>query len=138
MNKVVLTGRLTRTPELRSTSKNVEVCEFTIATNRPTMRDGKRETDFINCIVWEKLAETLCKYQTKGNMIAVFGELRTDVYEKEGKKLYKTYVLVSNIEFLETKKEEPKKTDPYKEFGDSLEFETKEQEQVDLESEYPF
>ena len=73
MNKVVLTGRLTRTPELRSTSKNVDVCEFTIATNRPTMRDGKRETDFINCIVWEKMAETLCKYQTKGNMIAVFG-----------------------------------------------------------------
>ena len=138
MNKVVLTGRLTKTPELRSTSKGIEVCEFTIATNRPVVRDGKRETDFINCIVWEKQAETLCKYQQKGNIIAVFGELRTDSYEKDGKKQYKSYVLVSNIEFLESKKEEPQKTDPYKDFGDSLEFETKDQEQVDLESEYPF
>ncbi len=106
MNKCIITGRLTKTPELRTTKSGTNLCEFTLATNRPVIREGEKVADFINCIVWNKQAETLCKYQKKGNMIAVFGELRNDSYGVNGEKKYKSYVIVNNIEFLESKPKE--------------------------------
>lgn len=118
MNKAIITGRITKDLELRETKKGTKVCEFTLATNRPTMRDGKREADFINCIVWNNQAETLVKYQKKGNLIAVFGEIRTESYEVNGTKKYKTYIMVTNLEFLESK---PKESNPYEEFGQQFE-----------------
>ena len=105
MNKCWLTGRLSKKPELRKINENSCVCDFTIATNRPTNRDGEKVADFINCRVWNKQAENLCKYQDKGNLIGVSGEIRTDNYEVNGTKKYKTYVLANNIEFLESKKD---------------------------------
>ena len=106
MNKVILIGRLTRDPELRYTTNNKAVCDFTIATNRPVVRDGERVADFINCRVWGKTAENLVKYQTKGNLIAVIGRMQVDRYEdKEGNTRYSNYVLVEDLEYLERKKE---------------------------------
>lgn len=106
MNKVILTGRLTRDPELRYTANNKAVCDFTIATNRPVVRDGERVADFINCRVWNKTAENLDKYQTKGNLIAVAGRMQVDNYQdNEGKNRNYTYVLVEDLEYLERKKE---------------------------------
>lgn len=106
MNKVILTGRLTRDPELRYTANNKAVCDFTIATNRPVVRDGERVADFINCRVWNKTAENLGKYQAKGNMIAVAGRMQVDNYQdNEGKNRNYTYVLVEDLEYLERKKE---------------------------------
>lgn len=105
MNKVLLTGRLTKDPVLEHTKQGTPLCQFTLATNRPVIRDGKRETDFITCIIWNKSAENLVKYQRKGNLIGITGELRVDTYEANGEKKYKSYVLVDNVEFLETKKE---------------------------------
>ena len=69
MNKAILVGRLTKDPELKMTENTKrEVCQFTIAVNRPyTNEDGERKADFINCVVWDKLAENLSKYQKKGN-----------------------------------------------------------------------
>lgn len=101
MNKVVLIGRITKDLELRKTKSDKSVCEFTLATNRV----GSEDADFISCMVWNQQAENLCKFQGKGSLIAVFGELRTDSYEIEGQKRYKTYVLVSNVEFLSKKTE---------------------------------
>lgn len=106
MNKVILTGRLTRDPELRYTANNKAVCDFTIATNRPVVRDGERVADFINCRVWNKTAENLNKYQAKGNMIAVSGRMQVDNYQdNESKNRNYTYVLVEDLEYLERKKE---------------------------------
>ena len=106
MNKVILTGRLTRDPELRYTAYNKAVCDFTIATNRPVVRDGERVADFINCRVWSKTAENLDKYQAKGNMISVSGRIQVDNYQdKDGKNRNYTYVLVEDLEYLERKKE---------------------------------
>lgn len=106
MNKVILTGRLTRDPELRYTANNKAVCDFTIATNRPVVRDGEKVADFINCRVWNKTAENLTKYQNKGNLIAVIGRMQVDRYEdKEGNTRYSNYVLVEDLEYLERKKE---------------------------------
>lgn len=111
MNKTILTGRIANDLELRATPNGDFVCEFNLATNRPVVRDGERKADFISCVVWGKKAETLCNYQTKGNLIAVFGSIRTRDYEgADGKKVYKTFVLVDEIEFLEKKKVTNEKT----------------------------
>ena len=106
MNKVMLIGRLTKVPESRSTPNGKQVCEFTLATNRINNEDA----DFISCIVWEKQAENLCKYQTRGSLIGIIGQLRTTSYEKEGIRKYKTYVLVSEIEYLSSVSHKEDKT----------------------------
>lgn len=130
MNRTILTGRLTRNPELRYTGSDVPVSEFTIATNRPVTRDGERKADFITCVAWRKLAENLCNYQKQGNLIGIVGSMRTDSFDKaDGTKGYKTYVLADEIEFLESKKtaidEVPaenttESADPYAEFGQQI------------------
>lgn len=106
MNKAILVGRLTKDPELKMTENTKrEVCQFTIAVNRPyTNDDGERKADFINCVVWDKLAENLSKYQKKGNQVAVEGRIQTRNYDdKDGKKVYVTEVFVSNVTFLDSK-----------------------------------
>lgn len=106
MNKAILVGRLTKDPELKMTENTKrEVCQFTIAVNRPyTNDDGERKADFINCVVWDKLAENLSKYQKKGNQVAVEGRIQTRNYEdKDGKKIYVTEIFVSNVTFLDSK-----------------------------------
>ena len=105
MNKALLIGRLTRDPELRSTSTGRNVCQFSIAVNRNfTNANGEREADFINCVVWDKQAENLVKYQKRGNQIAVDGRIQTRNYEdKDGKRVYVTEILASNISFLDSK-----------------------------------
>lgn len=105
MNKCILTGRITKDPVLEHTKNGTPICQFNIATNRPVIRDGKRETDFITCIIWNKLAENLVKYQRKGNLLGIQGELRVDTYEADGKRKYKSYVLVEEVEYLESKKD---------------------------------
>ena len=106
MNKAILVGRLTKDPELKMTENTKrEVCQFTIAVNRPyTNDDGERKADFINCVVWDKLAENLSKYQKKGNQVAVEGRIQTRNYEdKDGKRVYVTEILANNISFLDSK-----------------------------------
>lgn len=105
MNRAMLTGRITKDLVLEHTKQGTPLCQFTLATNRPVIRDGKRETDFITCIIWNKLAENLVKYQRKGNLLGIQGELRVDTYESDGKRKYKSYVLVEEVEYLESKKD---------------------------------
>lgn len=107
MNKVWLTGRLIKDPELSKTNKGTPNCQFCIAVNRPVVRDGVKETDFINCIVWNKQAENLVKYQRKGNLIGVQGQFRTDKYEINGETKYKSYILGEEVEFMEPRKDTP-------------------------------
>lgn len=107
LNKVILVGRLVKDPELRYTSNNRGVCQFTIAVNRPfTSESGEKKADFINCVTWDKQAENLAKYQKKGNQIALEGRIFTRSYDnKEGKKVYVTEILASNISYLDSKKD---------------------------------
>ena len=137
MNRVNLIGRITKNLELRHTKTGKVVCEFTIATNRV---NGK-EADFITCQVWDKQAQNLVEYQGKGSLIGVSGEIRTETYEISGKKHYKTYVIVNQVEYLspvEKVQEKPTEApkNPFEEFGQQ--FELGEQTEIDLESEYPF
>lgn len=105
MNKAILIGRLTRDPELRTTPTGRNVCQFSVAVNRTfTNANGEREADFINCVVWDKQAENLSKYQKKGNQIAVEGRIQTRNYDdKDGKRVYVTEILATNISFLDAK-----------------------------------
>ena len=106
MNKAILIGRLTRDPELRYTSSNRAVCQFSIAIDRPftNQSTGQREADFINVVVWDKTAENVGKYMSKGRLIAVEGRIQTRNYDNnEGKKVYVTEVVASNVQFLESK-----------------------------------
>ena len=131
MNKVALIGRLTKTPELRSTQTGKQVCSFTIATNRI----NNEECDFINCVVWDKQAENLCKYQVKGSLIGVIGQLRQETYnDTKGNKKTSYVVYCTNIEYLSnsSKKEE----NPFKEMSTKVESDIG--EQIDVEDALPF
>ena len=105
MNKAILIGRLTRDPELRTTPTGRNVCQFSVAVSRTfTNANGEREADFINCVVWDKQAENLVRYQHKGNQIAVEGRIQTRNYDdKDGKRVHVTEILASNISFLDAK-----------------------------------
>ena len=106
MNKCIITGRIANDLEIRATTTGKSICDFRIAVNRPTNKDGERVADFINCRVWNKTAENLEKYQTKGNLIAVTGRIQVDYYtDKDGKNRNYTYLLVEDLEYLERKKE---------------------------------
>lgn len=107
MNKVILVGRLTRDPELRYTGSNTPVATFSLAVNRPfTNQNGEREADFISCVVWRKLAETVKNYLFQGSQVAVEGRIQTRSYDDQnGQKRYVTEVVVENIDFIGTKRD---------------------------------
>ncbi len=101
MNKVVLIGRLSRDPELRHTANGTAVCQISVAISRPVAQGHEPETDFINVTVWNKQAENIARYLSKGRQVAVEGRIQTRNYENnEGKKVYVTEVIASNVEFL--------------------------------------
>ncbi|MDB1959665.1 single-stranded DNA-binding protein, partial [Clostridium tertium] len=79
MNKVILIGRLTKDPELNfAAGTGTAVCKFSLAVTRAFKKD---ETDFINCIAFNKRAETIAQYLTKGRQLAVTGSIRTGSYD---------------------------------------------------------
>ena len=103
-NKVILIGRIVATPELHKTNNDKSVTRATIAINRRFKdQNGDREADFINIVVWGKLAETLASYASKGSLISVDGELRTRKFEKNGQINYVTEVLATSFQLLESR-----------------------------------
>lgn len=100
MNKVILKGRLTSTPELKQTPNGVAVTKFTVAVNR---RFDHEKADFINCEAWRNTAEFIAKYFSKGKEIAIIGEIHIDKSEKDGKTNYFTNVVVDEAEFCGSK-----------------------------------
>ena len=103
-NKVILIGRLVNTPELNKTANDKSVARATLAVNRRYKgQNGEREADFVNVVVWGKLAETLASYATKGSLISLDGELRPRRYEKDGVTHYVTEVLCNGFQLLESR-----------------------------------
>ena len=102
MNRVELVGRLTRDPEMRTTSSGMNVTRFTIAVNRRVANeDGSRPADFIGCVAFGKTAETIAKYLNKGRVLAVEGRIQTVSYDaQDGTKRYTTDVVVENFTFI--------------------------------------
>ncbi|MFF2179390.1 single-stranded DNA-binding protein [Lysinibacillus sp. NPDC058147] len=101
MNQTQLIGRLTKDPELKYSPSGVPVVRFTLAVNREMKRD---ETDFISCVVFNKVAESLANYQKKGSRIGVVGRIQTGSYEnQQGQRVFTTDVITNSIEFLDTR-----------------------------------
>ena len=101
MNSIILIGRLTKDPELRYTPNGKAVCSFTLAVDRPYSGD-KKEADFINIGVWNKVGENCAQYLSKGRKAAVQGRLQIRSYEDDkGYKKYITEVVANSVEFLE-------------------------------------
>lgn len=105
INNVVLVGRLTKDVDLRYTGSGTAVGNFTIAADRPfTNNQGERETDFINCVIWRKSAETLANFTRKGSLIGITGRIQTRNYENnQGQRVYVTEVVADNFQLLEPK-----------------------------------
>ena len=148
MNKAILIGRLTRDPELRHTPNGAATCTFTVAIDRMPDQNGQRQADFINVVTWNRQAENVAKYMTKGRLVAVEGRIQTRNYENnEGRRVYVTEVVAQSVQFLESKNsipntqsysepnnvpetnfnEQPMETmevekDPFASFGESIEI----------------
>ena len=105
INRVVLVGRLTKDPEARTTPSGVTVCNFTVACDRPYVKQGEeRQADFINCIAWRQTGEFVSKYFVKGNRIALDGSIQTRSWDdKNGNKRYATEVVVDHADFAQSK-----------------------------------
>src|SRR5699024_9886717 len=105
INNTTLVGRLTRDPELRYTGNGIAVVSFTIAVERNyTNAQGERETDFINCVAWRGLAETLANFSVKGSLIGITGSIQTRNYQNnEGRTIYVTEIVADNFQMLEPK-----------------------------------
>ena len=101
MNAVQLIGRLTKDPEIRYAEGQMAVARFTVAIDRPP-RDGKKEADFPNVVVFGKQAENCGKYTAKGKLIGIEGRIQTGSYtNKNGDKVYTTDVIANRVEFIE-------------------------------------
>lgn len=109
MNKVILIGRLTKDPELKTTTTGVSVTTFSIAVERNYVNEetGQRDADFINCLSWRKQAENIARYCSKGSQIALEGRLQVRSYDdRDGNRRFVTEVVADNVTFLSPKKKE--------------------------------
>ncbi len=150
MNVVNIIGNLTKDVELKSIQSGIEVCTFALGVQRNYKNaEGKYDSDFPNFIAYKKTAEIISKYAKKGSKLAVEGRIQTRNYEKDGKKVYVTEIVVENVTLLDSKKEsttnlpeppkqEEEKLDPYTAFGDSIEVAEEQQELPFDESSLPF
>jgi single-strand DNA-binding protein len=111
MNKVELIGHMTKDIELNGLTSGKTVGRFGIAVNRKYEQNGQKVTDFINVVVWEKLADNVAKFCKKGSKIAVVGEIQTRTYESNGEKKYAFEVVANEVEFLSTKNEDDGKVE---------------------------
>ena len=105
MNKVILTGRLTRDPESRMTQSSMEISRFSLACQGEFVnKNGEREVEFVNCVAFNKLASTINRYCHKGQLIGATGRIRTTSYDaQDGSKRYTTEVVVEQMEFLSSR-----------------------------------
>lgn len=109
LNHIIIMGRMVRDPELRRTQSGISVCSFTLACDRDfkSKDGGEKETDFIDCVAWRSTAEFVCKYFTKGRMMAVEGRLQLrDWVDKEKNKRRSAEIQVDSAYFADSKSRE--------------------------------
>lgn len=104
MNSVNLIGRLTKDPDLQTTSTGMNVCRFTLAVNRARAKDGNGPTaDFIMCKAFGKTAEVIARRLSKGRQIGVTGRIQTGSYDnQQGQRVYTTDVIVDQMTFADS------------------------------------
>lgn len=118
MNKTISCGNMTDEPKITETSTGKKKAEFTLALNR--IKEG---ADFPRFIAWEKKAEIIEKWCHKGTKLLIEGHIQTGSYEKEGKKVYTTDVIVDNLEFVGKKEEERSESNEFMAIPDGIDKE---------------
>lgn len=109
LNKVILQGRLTQDPEIKTTPAGVSVASFSLAVERDYQKDGEKQTDFINIVAWRSTADFIGKYFSKGKMMIVCGSLQVRNYTTQsGEKRYVTEVIAESVNFGGDKQETQK------------------------------
>ena len=109
MNKVILMGRLTTDPELRTTQSGLSVAALRIAVNRRFAKQGGDAADFFDVVCWRQTAEFAAKYFKKGQRIAAVGALQTRKWtDKDGQNRYATEVIAEEVYFADGKRDEPR------------------------------
>lgn len=102
LNKVILIGRLTKDPELRYTPSGTAVTKFTLAVNRFRNKQGERDADFIDIVVWQRQAEVVANYLGKGRLVAVEGRLQIRSYDdSQGIRRKAAEVVANSVRFLD-------------------------------------
>lgn len=105
LNKVIIMGRITKELEVRQTPSGTAVLRFTVAVDRP-VKQGEKQTDFINCVAFGQRAEFISRYFGKGRLIAIEGNIKTGSYEdKGGRTVYTTDIWVDSVSFTGEKSE---------------------------------
>lgn len=126
MNRIILLGRLVKDPDVKVTTSGKTVCTFTLAVDRPfSGKDGKREADFINIQTWNKTAELIGNYVSKGQRLLVDGRLQIRSYDgKDGNKHYVTEVIADRVELIERKEKSAQKaeSEAMEGFGSEVQF----------------
>lgn len=119
LNTIILMGRLTRDPELKTTRSGVSVTEFTIAVDRDFTRQGEeKQTDFFDVIAWRNTAEFVSRYMTKGQLIAVQGSMQSRKWQdKNGSNRISWEVQADNVYFAESKRDDCNNSHPEKELS---------------------
>ena len=113
LNRIILGGRLTADPELKTSQNGIPVCTFTIAVNRRIQKEGNQNVDFFNLTAWRGTAEFVCKYFKKASSICVIGSVQQRTYtDKEGQKRTATEVTVDEALFVDGKGDTPVITSP--------------------------
>lgn len=107
LNRAILTGRLTRDPELRYTTSGTAVVQATIAVDRQFKnQQGEREADFINLVIWRKAAENFANFTHKGSLVGIDGRIQTRTYEnKQSQRVYVTEINVDSFSLLEPRQD---------------------------------
>ena len=130
INNVTLMGRMTFDPEIKLTQNGVSVCRFAIAVDRNYKSNEERKTNFIDCVAWRGTAEFIGRYFRKGSMIALTGEIQTDIYtDQNGNKRKSFDVVVKDVSFCGSKE---------KSNLDIVPDENTEFEEIDTEDDLPF
>lgn len=119
MNKIILIGRLTKTPELKATSGGINFTKFNIASNSKRKEAGEKVVDFFSCTAWRDKAERICEFCEKGTMLQICGEMTSRSYEKDGGSKQTFWeVVVEDFEFISLGKKEVEKQSNLKEIED--------------------
>lgn len=105
LNQLVIIGRLTKDPELKKTDSGKNVSNVTLAVPRSYKNpEGQYDTDFIDCVLWNNVAESTTEYCHKGDLLGIKGRIQTRSYEKDDEKKYVTEVVAEKVTFLSSKK----------------------------------
>ena len=108
-------GVLGKDPDLRYTQQGKAVAEVSIAVKDPYIKDKSKDTDWINIIFWDKKAEVIGNYLRKGDKIGITGKMKTQIWEKDGEKRYKTYILAEQLYFINNNKGKQENSTGYEE-----------------------